>query len=260
MLRRWITQAVLVLVLCGLTGAAVAAPSGDEGRARELFRKAEIQFNLQQFARALDLYTEAYKLEPLPGFLFNIAQCQRYLGKYEEALFSYKIYRVRVPDPPNREQVERLIEETEKLLARQKAGQDPAPPTPASQPGGSTDGSTDRPLDEDENSDGPRALWVWAGISVFAALIATGVVTGQMTDNRAEEYKDPATPIERRQDLKDSGERLRTGSIVSFSLAGATAIATSLYYYLGYRAKRRRPRMTALPTVGGGTFSISGEF
>ena len=51
----------------------------------------------------------------------NIGQCQRYLGKHKEALFSYKTYLVRVPNPPNRDLVERLIQETERRVEQTTA-------------------------------------------------------------------------------------------------------------------------------------------
>jgi len=252
-MRRWVVSFALILVVMPRVSRA---DFDDDERARVLFQKAEVQFNLQQFDRALALYTQAYELRPLPGFLFNIGQCQRYLGQDEQALFSYKIYLVRVPDAPNRLQVEELIQQMEQRLRR----------TPASVPATSQAAPATPPrtplapeLGDGQDPQGPRALWIWTGIAVFAGLTATGVVTGQMAHNRAEEYNDPKTSIPRREDLRDSGQRLRTGSIVSFALGGATAVATGLYYYLGYRA-RRRTRLMAMPTLGGGALSIGGEF
>ncbi len=61
----------------------------DEAKARALFGDAQKNYDLGLFDRALEQYTEAYKLRPLPGFLFNIAQCQRQLGNFKEAAFFY---------------------------------------------------------------------------------------------------------------------------------------------------------------------------
>jgi len=265
MTRRTIAVALALSLM--LVGAAARGDARSDARARKIFREAEVHFNLQEFEKALSLYKQAYKLKPLPGFLFNIGQCQRYLGQYQEALFSYRIYLARMKDPPNRAQVEGLIKETEGLFARQQAGENPEPPKPplrAVEPQ-----EPDRPIEPEPEPDpnsfenrGPRALPVWVGISVTAGLLAAGVVTGQMAHSRAEEYADEATSVPRRRDLKDSGESLRTASIVGFSLAGASAIATTVYYLLVYeparRAWRERRTLTLSPSPGG--LTLSGAF
>jgi tetratricopeptide (TPR) repeat protein len=69
MARRWI------IVALALALTRPAAGEADEQRARALFRRAEVHFNLGEFAPAADLYRQAYRLAPLPGFLYNLAQC-----------------------------------------------------------------------------------------------------------------------------------------------------------------------------------------
>jgi len=51
-------------------------------RKRALFERAEVHFNVGEFQKALDLYSKAFKTKQLPAFLFNIAQCHRYLKEY----------------------------------------------------------------------------------------------------------------------------------------------------------------------------------
>ncbi len=58
-------------------------------KARALFQQAQLAYSLGEFQKASDLYTEAYKLKPLPGFLFNIAQCYKQLGDYRQAAFAF---------------------------------------------------------------------------------------------------------------------------------------------------------------------------
>ncbi|MBL8923405.1 MAG: hypothetical protein JNJ54_31420 [Myxococcaceae bacterium] len=80
------------LLLASLAAAPVAfaqkKPS-DEKAARALFADGQKAYDLGEFDRALTLYSEAYKLKALPGFLFNIAQCHRQLGNYERAAFFF---------------------------------------------------------------------------------------------------------------------------------------------------------------------------
>ena len=67
--------------------------SDSERLARTRFTDATKAFNLSQFEIALTGYREAYELTPLPGFLFNIAQCYRHLGQLATASFYYRRYR-----------------------------------------------------------------------------------------------------------------------------------------------------------------------
>lgn len=84
---------VAVLALLSLGLAAQAQPKKkvetDEQKARVLFADGQKAYDVGEFERALSLYSEAYKLKTLPGFLFNIAQCHRQLGNFERASFFF---------------------------------------------------------------------------------------------------------------------------------------------------------------------------
>ncbi|HET6280290.1 MAG TPA: tetratricopeptide repeat protein [Polyangia bacterium] len=101
---------------------APAAPADDASskEARELFKRAELNFNLLKFAEALSDYQAAYQAKPLPGFLFNIAQCHRNMGQYERARFFFRRYLVLDPRTANRPKVEDLIAEMTRLLEKQE--------------------------------------------------------------------------------------------------------------------------------------------
>ncbi|HEY2903754.1 MAG TPA: tetratricopeptide repeat protein [Polyangia bacterium] len=123
---------VFVLGLLVLAPATVAhaqdAPLEEsEQQAREFFRQAEINFNLGKFADALAAYQAAYQAKPLTAFLFNIAQCYRYMGKYERARFFYRRYLTLEPKTPNRRVVTDLIAEVTRLMKEPSA----TPPAPA---------------------------------------------------------------------------------------------------------------------------------
>jgi hypothetical protein len=106
-----------------ITHTASAAPAADK-EARALFQQAEMNFNLGKFSEALGNYQAAYQAKPLPGFLFNIAQCYRNMGNPERARFFYRRYLALEPRTPNRRLVEDLITEMTRLLERQ--GEPPA--------------------------------------------------------------------------------------------------------------------------------------
>lgn len=90
----------LLLCVCVLTCPVIAlAQKSDakstkkadpeELKARALFKDAQTAFDVGEFSRALELFTEAYKAKSLPGFLFNIAQCHRQLGDFKQAGFFF---------------------------------------------------------------------------------------------------------------------------------------------------------------------------
>ncbi len=79
---------VLSLTLA-LGPAAARADTAAETKARALYKDGMKAYDLGDFAGALGLYSEAYKLTQLPGFLFNIAQCHRQLNDFERAAFFY---------------------------------------------------------------------------------------------------------------------------------------------------------------------------
>jgi tetratricopeptide (TPR) repeat protein len=102
--------------------AAPAAGAAADKQAREHFQNAENSFNLGRFPDALADYQAAYEAKPLPGFLFNIAQCYRNMQSYDRARFFFRRYLALDPKTPNRRLVEDLIAEmTRELDKAEKA-------------------------------------------------------------------------------------------------------------------------------------------
>lgn len=119
-------RALLVILTLGL--ALFAAPrvafaeDAATKAAKRHFTKGEKLFALGRFDDALEQYEKAFEAKPLPGFLFNIAQCHRNLGNIDQAIFSYRKYLRESPDAENREAVEKQIEELEEEKARTGGG------------------------------------------------------------------------------------------------------------------------------------------
>ncbi len=99
MVRSTRLRTELIGLAAGLSLLTAAGPPSEvlrrnpnEQLARRKFAVAQKAYNVGDFEVALTAYSEAYQLKPLPGFLFNIAQCHRQLGHYERAAFFYKRY------------------------------------------------------------------------------------------------------------------------------------------------------------------------
>ena len=115
----------ITLVVAGTNFASAQGTGGDGGdaldRARVHYDKAETLFASGQFAAAVSEYQAAYGAAPLPDFLFNIGQCYRNLGRWDEAIFSFKKYLEHKPDAADRADVEVTIAELERERDRESA-------------------------------------------------------------------------------------------------------------------------------------------
>jgi tetratricopeptide (TPR) repeat protein len=105
--------ALAALILLLALPALALARDLPEMRAREQFRAGQAAYANGQYERALGAFSEAYGLQPVPGFLFNIAQCHRKLGNYERAAVFYRQYLDLSPSTANTATVRALLNEIE---------------------------------------------------------------------------------------------------------------------------------------------------
>ncbi len=107
----------LARLACLMVAVAVAGPAlgkdAAEIRAREQFRVGQTAYAAGEYERALTAFSSAYGLQPVPGLLFNIAQCHRQLGNYERAAVFYQQYLDLSPSSKNTSIVRALLAETQ---------------------------------------------------------------------------------------------------------------------------------------------------
>ncbi len=120
----------LLLILATPLSPVWAASPDEQAEAKARYQDAARRYDLKEYAEALEGFREAYRLSGDPVFLFNIAQCERKLGHNQDAIDFYKSYLRRRPDAPNREEVDRRVEELEKLIVEQKTTATPVEPSP----------------------------------------------------------------------------------------------------------------------------------
>ena len=97
----WGVVAVALLALAPLSARAQSGEARAQAQSRAKFLEGNAAYEQAQFQTALDAYVEAYRLLPLPGFLFNIAQCYRQLGQPEQAATFYRRYLAQSKQPPS---------------------------------------------------------------------------------------------------------------------------------------------------------------
>jgi hypothetical protein len=125
--------AVVMFFSVGTGGLARAGDSSRDSKqeAKTRFMSGQSHYNLNEYPAALNDFKEAYRLFPDPVFLYNLGQCERQLGHFDEAIRFYRSFLREQPKAPNRQDVLHKIEEMETALKNKPADADKglAPPT-----------------------------------------------------------------------------------------------------------------------------------
>src|SRR5207244_12288643 len=98
---------VLVVSMIPLARASAQAPVSAATHAE----RGRHFYEQRRYDEAIHEFDEAYKLDSEPVYLYNIAQAHRLAGHSREAISSYELYLSRMPNPPNRAEIERRIAE-----------------------------------------------------------------------------------------------------------------------------------------------------
>ncbi len=129
--RSWLLALGCAAMFLGGSAHAAEDSAGKDKsleEARQHAAKAKVHYDLGEFEKAAEEYTQVYRLRPLPALLFNIAQSYRQAGQYEKAKQFYKAYLRESPDAKNAPQVKSALKEIDELLAKEKRTRD-APPS-----------------------------------------------------------------------------------------------------------------------------------
>ena len=89
----------------------------DTARARELFRGGVKAYSAARYADAAAAFAEAYSLSCKAAVLYNLANAYERSGQLDQAIDSYERYLQSSPDAPQREMIERRLEQLRKRPA-----------------------------------------------------------------------------------------------------------------------------------------------
>lgn len=172
-----------LVLLSGLSALPAEARDAAETRAREHFRAGQQAYEARKYEDALKAFSEAYGLHPLPGLLFNIAQCHRKLGNYDRAAVFYQQYLELSRSRENFSAVRALLSEVQTADREQKRkNAEEALRQRQIKLAGTADASRDLGLKEASASPGRQAplakpsgdsifkkWWFWTGVGVLVA-------------------------------------------------------------------------------------------
>ena len=115
--------ALALVLLVGGTALAADPTLGTpeaNAEAKRLYLSATRHFDLSEYPAALDDFKQAFRYKDDAVFLYNIAQCYRIMNKNDDALAFYRSYLRRLPEAPNRAEVEAKIVALQEAIATQE--------------------------------------------------------------------------------------------------------------------------------------------
>lgn len=107
---------LVVLLLLASLGVGSPARADDLPAAKAAFKEGKRLFEIGEYRQALERFKTAYLQFDAPALLYNVAQCHVRLGEKREALAVYRSYLQRVPNAPDKVQVEEMIAELERAI------------------------------------------------------------------------------------------------------------------------------------------------
>lgn len=115
----WRARGAVCALAMSMAWPSSGAEPGGRTEAGPHFQRGAQAYAIGHFDEAIAEFETAYKLDPAPILLFNIAQANRHLGRKERALFFYRRYLEQAPAAPNRADAQRHVTELEDEIKRE---------------------------------------------------------------------------------------------------------------------------------------------
>lgn len=223
-----------------LAGAAAAVaeprPADPAARARALFAEGDSHFRLREYDQAIARFKEAYRLEPAPLLLFNLAQAYRLAGDCRQAAWFYDRFAHSGADAAAIAAAEAQRTAMRRCVARLDAT-----------------AAAGRPAAR-------RSALAWVGVGVGVAgvaAVAGGAGFAYRAGDQAAQRDaacgdaDGCTASQARG-FDDAGRTASRAAIGLFTAGGVMIAGGVTMYVLG----RRGPRVTIRPRDGGATLAL----
>jgi tetratricopeptide (TPR) repeat protein len=269
---------VLAFVAFAMATMVAPARADDKAKAREHFSKGSKAFDLGAYDEAIAEYSACYRIIDDPAILYNIAQSHRLAGHSAEALRFYRLYLIKLPAAPNRDEVESKIAELQKAVEQLKKTQNMPPDQvkPVTQPG--DDQASKAPPRSDTVEAHPatavappapgrpnRTLLAaggavgGVGLGAVVAGIALSVLAKQASDdltalNDSGGFFDPAK--------QSAGKAYDVAGPVLMGIGGAAVVAGVVLIAIGARrtVPARAGRPSSRPTLAASTMGLGVSF
>lgn len=232
---------VAILVL-GVMTAPVAA---DKGAAKQHYQRGTMLFDLQRYAEAASEYEKAFESWDNAALLYNIGQAYRLAGNLKKSIAAYRAFLRRVPNAPNRSEVEARIAALQQKIEEPAATPPPAAKTaePATTTTTTTTNATTTTATRPTASQPRARAFKWAGVGLLAggaALLGTGAAFAALAQNASDDltHAAPGTVFEPATERRFAVDRAVGVSLLA--IGGACAIGGAALFTIGFRAERAR--------------------
>jgi tetratricopeptide (TPR) repeat protein len=240
-------------------------------QAREHYRRGNTLYDLRRYLEAAKAYESAFEIKDDPVLLFNIGQAYRFGGDYENAIASYKAYLRRVPQAPNRSEVEGRISELQKLHEERKRSETKPPterlPPPETRPPETKPPETkppekvvvEKPPEKPTPSNPhPGRAKIAAGAAVMGvgvAMIVVGGAFAALTQSEGDKITNAPAGSTFDYAVEQRALTNRNVAIAGFAVGGAALVAGTVVLVLGTRERSRAHALLA-PAIGSGMVGV----
>jgi len=266
---------VLTALLCaGLVLSTVPAPlyaqgteDGDSAaKVEKLSKQAAKQYRAGKYAEAIELFKQAYEIEPVPNILFNIAKCNEKREHWEDAITYYKKFVV-APDVQSeaRETALDRIDALEEVVAAKKGEKkgDEKKVADKDQDKKKTE-KTKKPVAPPPEPKPDRTL-AYITLGGSAALLAGGGVFGILAAGQQSNFDD-ATTVDAKRAAKNKGETFALVADILYALGALGTIGGVILFATASPAETPPPAQAQItgfsPWVSphGGGLAVFGRF
>lgn len=241
--------------------AEAGGPTEAEATAVTRYREGVAHFKAGRFAEALERFDVAYKLDPRPVLLFNLARVHEEMGHAEAAIEHFELYLAREPQAEDRADIERRIRVMSAIVAQRDARREappevapPSAPAPAGPP----------PLAEDTKlaavapvGRSTLPIWGWSAVGVGLAAAGVGVYYGLEADAAEGEHARAVTAAQKRR-TASRAEDAATRANFAFITAGVLSAAGVLVF--AFDAWSAPSTVSVAPIDGGAAFAWQRSF
>ncbi len=236
-----------------LFGPAAAAEEDPQTRAVELFQASQSSYEAGRFAEAAVYLEEAYRLDPNPILLYNLARARESEGSLSLALEAYQRYLREAPDAADRPAVEARVEALDRVIEERSALEAQLDAERQARAAAARAAEEARAAVAVRPPPGPNlAPWVLAGSGALG--VAVGGVLGALAAGTHADAEGAPEQV-RAADLASQADGLALGANLAYAVGGALVVGGLIWAVLEGGSEP-----TASLGVGPGGWALSGRF
>ncbi len=264
-----VTLALSLALACAPIGALATspAPGAAQRQAEQAYAAGRAAFKAEDYPTALRHFETAFKLDPVPVLLYNLARCHEMMGQAERAIDNFELYLTRAPDAPDRADVTRRIKVMQAIVDRERAGA--TPPEPARRPAApglglhpvAPPGPGLRALAPPAPAPRPHTLR-WVSLGLMGAGVAGLAVGGGFRAAATTAAADQRAALNDadKADATDQAERAQTTANVGFIAGGALLAVGAGLLTFDLMQAGADTQVQLVPHAGGAGFALGGTF